>query len=151
MLIVLDLMLPLDRHRDAHRARDVDTDHDGGVFREAFLVVDLGSGLDDVVDVLGFGDLLIIQVYLVLVVAELTGPGLLFFLHLLGSLVDLGVDVENRVAAGTDAGVSGCDLDSCVFDAPHAHLEDIRVNFLLVDPGFSLLLVPFGLAADVMR
>ena len=107
LLVTLKLELTLDWLRAAHGTRHIhDVDTGCIFFPSSFLVLNLGSSLNDVVNSFGFWLLSLLDANLISSVAELTAPDLslvilndlIVLLRLELFLLDLTLRIENGIA-----------------------------------------------------
>jgi len=119
LLVTLKLEITLDWLRAAHRTRHIhDIDTGCIFFTSSFLVLNLGSSLNDVINSFGFRLLTFFNAHLISSIAELTAPDLplvilndlIVLLRLQLFLLDFTIRIENGIAFLAENGIAGGDF-----------------------------------------
>lgn len=131
------LVLALDLLRAAHGSRLIDAEHHRDILLTLSLfILNLCSSFQDEVNSLVFRLLLLFQIDIVLMIAELTDPDLVAVLILL--LLHLTVNVEDSLTLLALSGISRSKL-SLISEGLKPNPIDVGINLLTEQPGRCLL------------
>lgn len=124
-------MFALYRLRYAHWARNINTHNNWWICRgrTAFLIMNLGRCLNNIVDIFALWHFFILYFNIIFMIAKLTLPYLLFF----ALFQYLWLFVKYRFTISTGIWISCCYLNSWVLNTSHADLEYIGINLLFMN------------------